>query len=70
MCRGSAPVPTPTHRGNHGGIAPTELHNSLRRAIEVLRKSCLNFELVTAKESLNEEIRGKIAVETVRNVMA
>jgi hypothetical protein len=38
--------------------------------IEVLHKSCLNFELVTAKESLNEEIGGEIAVETVGNVMA
>ena len=27
----------PTHRGNHGGIAPTELHNSLRRAISASR---------------------------------
>jgi hypothetical protein len=25
-CRGSAPVPTPLNWGNHGGIAPTEVH--------------------------------------------
>jgi hypothetical protein len=30
---GSAPVPTPLNWGNHGGIAPTGLHDSLRRAI-------------------------------------
>ncbi|NJS12518.1 MAG: hypothetical protein HC789_20135 [Microcoleus sp. CSU_2_2] len=23
ICRGSAPVPTPAAKGNHGGIAPT-----------------------------------------------
>jgi hypothetical protein len=43
--RGSAPVPTPLNRGNHGGIAPTRFHNWFRRAIvEFLILTVMNVE--------------------------
>jgi hypothetical protein len=33
--RGSAPVPTPKYRGNHGGIASTNLRDAARAAVGI-----------------------------------
>jgi len=57
---GSAPVPTPLNWGNHGGIAPTGLHNSFRGTIFDIR-----FAVISA--SVPEEKKAKII--SLRNIL-